>query len=541
MPSRNTAGTKPLTVVALACLCAAAGLFAVHWAVGELLVAWRSDDLKSMGLVVPFLCAALILRAWKSIGWRPAQSQVAPWWGVALLAGLAVLLYFREHSLLIVTINRGWLVQLPPLPLVAILYATALVLAFGGTSLLRIAWFPVLLMGAVIPVPHSFSLWVDLPLQHASASVARAFAHALGEALTQDSLRLMFTPDFGMFIAPGCNGIRGAVTLGLAAVVIGYMYRFRWFVFAPVVAGAVLMGYLFNLVRLCTLVLYYKIALPYPWLQQRATGADYIIGAVLFLCAMFLFFAVANRLRRHPEDVHPAAAATTPIAGTPAAPVFARTAVILLLAAICSVDTLHSYRQAQAQAALRPKLVSFPAKLGDFALTRTWTETLIDGTVVYAWGEYSAPDLPRQPGTGAAISFGISPTLGLHDTTTCHMTRGENPVWVGQLAAPTAGSPTSLSTTLFNIGRSLKLEAATVCGDRACRQFTEASEHVTLIFSGPGKSGAANARPVPVLIKAELQDTSATPAAAAAKLSSDVRRFLTGVDLAGMTAPYSVQ
>ena len=58
-------------------------------------------------------------------------------------------------------------------------------------------------MAAVIPVPHVFSSAVDLPLQHASATVARAFAHALGQPLTQDKLRLMFTPDFGMFIAPG--------------------------------------------------------------------------------------------------------------------------------------------------------------------------------------------------------------------------------------------------------------------------------------------------------------------------------------------------
>ena len=540
---RQKAEIKPLTVVALACLCAAAGLFCVHWAVGELLVSWRSDDLKSMGLVVPFVCAGLILRSWKSIGWRPAQSKAAPWWGVALLIGLAALLYFREHSLLILTVNKGWLVQLPPLPLVAILYAAAMVLAFGGRTLLRAAWFPVLLMGAVIPVPHTFSLLVDLPLQHASATVARGFAHLLGEPLTQDNLRLMFTPDFGMFIAPGCNGIRGAVTLGLAAVVIGYMYRFRWFVYAPVVAGAVLTGYLFNLLRLCLLVVYYKIALPYPWLQNRATGADYILGGVLFLCAMFVFFAVANRLRRHPEDVVPAPNVVPAPTATAAAPVYARAAVILVMAAVFSVDTVHTYRRAQAQAALRPKLVSFPAAIGEFKLTRTWTETLIDGTVVYAWGEYSSADLPGQPGSGAAISFGISPTLGLHDTTTCHMTRGESPVWVGQLEAPTAGSATSLSTSLFNIGRSLKLEAATVCGDRACRQFTEASEHMTLIFSGPSGSskGAAETRPVPVLIKAELQDTSVPPAAAAAKLSGDVRRFLTGVDLAGMTAPYSVQ
>jgi len=163
-----------------------------------LLEIWRTDDLKSMGLVVPFICFALILRAWRTIGWETDGT----WWGFALLAGSAALMFVRDRTLLIVTVNKDWLLQLPPLPLVAVVYALGMVLLFGGKKLLKAAWFPVVFMWAVIPVPQTFSRRVDLPLQHASAHVARAFAHLLGQQLTQDKLRLMFTPDFGMFIAP---------------------------------------------------------------------------------------------------------------------------------------------------------------------------------------------------------------------------------------------------------------------------------------------------------------------------------------------------
>src|ERR1700679_1958058 len=89
---------------------------------------------------------------------------------------------------------------------------------------------------------------------------------------------------------------RGAITLGLAAIVVGYIYRFRWFVFAPVVAGAVLLGYLFNFLRLCLLVIYYKLALPHPWMQHHARTADFIIGGCLFICALAVFFFAANKL-----------------------------------------------------------------------------------------------------------------------------------------------------------------------------------------------------------------------------------------------------
>ena len=538
MVERHPVALKSRYVVALACLCAAAGLFAVHDAVYQLLVIWRESDLKSMGLAVPFVVAALILREWRTLGWRSEGT----WWGFALLACTAALVFVHSQALFIVTVNKGWLVQIPPLPLIAILYAASLVLIFGGTRLLRAAWFPVLLMGAVIPVPETFSRVVDLPLQHAAATVARGFAHLLGERLTQDKLRLMFTPQFGMFIAPGCNGIRGAVTLGLAAVVVGYMYRFRWFVYAPVVAGAVLLGYLFNFLRLCLLVVYYKIAMAYPRLQHNGTLVDYIIGGCLFVAAMSLFLAVANRLRQDPRDVLPDPPAETPVARVRAPEVLWRSAAVLALAAIFSVDAVHAYRYREQQAALRPKLVAFPAKIGEFTLARSWTETLIGGTIVYAWGEYVAP-MDGKPGSGAHIAFGISPLLGLHDTTTCHMTRGESPDWVGQIDAPTAGGEVSLAGSLFNTGDAQTLEAATVCEQGFCRQYSQSTQHVTVVLTRPRKSTPledATTRPVPVLLKAELADTSVAPAVAAARLADDLRRFLSGANLGTMTQPYGV-
>src|SRR6202034_2611512 len=147
---------KPLpfqTVVALASLCAAAGLLTIWPSVRSLVDIWTTDDLKSMGMVVPIVCYLLILRAWKSLHWETEGS----WWGFAVLAGSAALMFLRDQMLLIVTINKNWLVQLPPLPLVAVIYAAGMVLLFGGTRLLKAAWFPVLFMWAVIPVPQTFS------------------------------------------------------------------------------------------------------------------------------------------------------------------------------------------------------------------------------------------------------------------------------------------------------------------------------------------------------------------------------------------------
>ena len=500
---------------------------------------WRTDDLKSMGMVVPFVCAALILREWRRLDWETEGT----WWGFAVLAVSAALMFLRDQTLFIVTINKDWLLQIPPLPLVAVVYAAGIVLLLGGKRLLRAAWFPVLLMWAVIPVPQTFSRFVDLPLQHAAASVARAFAHALGQQLTQDKLRLMFTPEFGMFIAPGCNGIRGAITLGLAALVVAWLYRFRWFVFAPVVAGAVLLGYLFNFLRLCLLVIYYKIALGHHWLENHARQADLIIGGCLFVLALFIFFAVANRLRHDASDVTP----EPPIQHAPrrrASAYLTRVAAVLALSAIFGAEAIHALRLQRAWEATRPTPAGLPQHIGDYTLLRTWTDSTLEGTVVYIWGEYAAPPPLPDVAPPPHISLGISPQLAAHDAEVCHIARGEDPTWHGQIDTPSLGGQIDLTAAAYNNGVTQRLEASTVCDAGACRQYSETTQHITLLYARPHRELPMETdptRPVPVLIKVESLDVVSPVSVVEPQLAAAVRNFLSQANLVEITAPYTVR
>ena len=539
MPTRFSSKFPPRTIIALATLCAAAGLLTIWPSVQSLFNIWTTDDLKSMGMAVPLVSYLLILRAWKGLDWETEGS----WWGFAVLAASAALMFLRDQMLLIVTINKDWLLQLPPLPLVAVVYAAGMVLLFGGTRLLRAAWFPVLFMWAVIPVPQTFSRIVDLPLQHASATVARAWAHALGQPLTQDKLRLMFTPEFGMFIAPGCNGIRGAITLGLAAVVVGYVYRFRWYVYAPIVAGAVLLGYLFNFLRLCLLVVYYKIALPYPWLQDHAKMADYLIGGCLFLCALALFFTVANNLRNDLAEPTPVslpepatAMKAPPQAGRSSASLWLRVAALLAMAAIFGADMLHQ-RRVDLAADARQAMPALPTHVGNFTLQRTWNEQQF-GVLVYTWGDYSAPAANGAP--DAHVMLGVSPQT-VHDAEVCHIARGEDPTWHGQIVAATAGGQVELTAATYNNGAIQKLEASTVCDHGACRQYSETSQHMTLIYARPHRGvplEADTTRPIPILLKVESLDVLAPENMIQPQLAATLMAFLKGADLLSITAPY---
>jgi exosortase J len=490
---------------------------------------WTTDPLKSIGGFIPLVSFVLILRVWRSTGWVLEGS----WWGLVILAATIAVVHLRDHAIIEFILSPSWSIFLPPHSLVAFAYTAGVVLLFGGPRLFRAALFPIVLMWFVNPVPHTFNLWVDLPLQHASAFIARGFAHALGQQLTSDQLRLMFTPDFGMFIAPGCNGIRGAVTMGFIALIAGYIYRFRPRVWAAVTAGAVLLGYVFNFARLCVLVLYYLVALRITWLQSRAEMGDYIIGACLFFIATLLLFSVIRRFNAT-HDLRPPKLPAQPGLRYATVPpsFYLRWTAALLVFAVGSVTYARAFTH-NTHAAPAPAESLFPATIGSYKLDRTWNETLVTGALIFNWADYRSP-------SGNVVSVGISPVLGAHDTLLCHSARGEDWLWHGDITLPTATGPTSFSGSFFNDGAIQYLEATTLCTGAVCGQYTSSRRHFGFVYSRPDTHALLTqdpTRPIPVLLRTETLDTALAPDTARNQLTATLHDFLSAADLARFTQP----
>jgi exosortase J len=528
----------PIQTAGLAALLAVLGLSTV-WPTAVLLWnLWTQDALKSIGMFVPLVSFVLVLRVWRNLGWEMEGS----WWGLVILVVTAAVVHIRNQSILIFVLSPKWSIYIPPHSLVAFAYGAGVVLLFGGPRLFRAALFPLVLLWFVNPIPHIFNVFVDLPLQRISAHVARAFAIALGQPLSSDQMRLMFTPQFGMFIAPGCNGIRGAVTMGFIALIAGYVYRFRWYAHAAVVLCAVLLGYVFNFARLCGLVLYYLVALHFTSLQHRAKLADYIIGACLFLFATFLLFYVIRRLGESPSRIKPAATKRLSDAPVQWSSVYPRFAAMLVFV------VFGLYGAARAVAYVNsPEFISrsktngyaterFPARIGSYTLARSWNEDVFGGTLIFHWGEYAPDD------GGAHISLGVSPILGSHDTLLCHLARGEDPLWKGQLTAPTAGNvPISFSSSLFNNGASQYLEATTICNGNSCGEYSSDRSHFGFVYSKPTSQSVFSQdpqRPIPIMLRVETIDTTLPVDVAHQQLSAALSSFLASVDLNSLTQPY---
>lgn len=519
-----------------AALLAVIGLSTVSSTAVALWQMWIEDALKSIGMLIPLVSFVLILRVWRSQQWQ----MNGTWWGFAVLAVTAAVVHVRDQAVLVFVFSPQWSILFPPYSLVAFAYVSGVVLLFGGSRLYRAALFPIILIWFVNPIPHIFNVFVDLPLQRISAHVARSFAIALGQPLSPDQLRLMFTPKFGMFIAPGCNGIRGAATMGFIALIAGYVYRFRWYAHAAVVAGAVMLGYIFNFARLCTLVLYYLVALRFTWLQDKAEMGDYIIGASLFLLATILLFYAIRRLSENPGQIKPPAIAVPSGQSTGGQALTLRLAAMLLLAAVGWVGVARAYahtRAYRAQARADVKAMGqFPTHIGIYTLVRSWNENLYTGPLVYHWAEYAPSD------GGTNISIGISPMLGAHDTLVCHSARGDDPLWASQMTIPTAGNlPINFSGSFFNTGAAQYLEATTLCGQNSCGEYSTDRAHFGFVYSKPDPQSIFTqdpARPIPILIHVETANTTLPTDVARAQLTADLTRFLASVDLGSLTSPY---
>ncbi len=521
----------------LATLLAVIGLSSIWPTVQYLWGLWTTDALKSIGMVIPVVSGVLIFRIWRGLNYE----MQGTWWGAVLLVATVVAVHLREQAVVVLVLTPQWSIFVPPHSLVAFAYVAGFVLLFGGTRLFRAAFFPIALVWFVNPIPHVFNVLVDLPLQRVSAHVARAFAIALGQPLSPDQMRLMFTPDFGMFIAPGCNGIRGAVTMGFIALIAGYIYRFRWQALTAVVAGAVLLGYIFNFLRLCTLVLYYIVALHFPWLQNKAEMGDYIIGAVLFLIATMLLFTAITRLRDDSRQMRAAERIESSHTSRIKPPLSARFAVLILIAVFglySAASAMTRSRQAAASAAAADPstLGEFPKQLGSYTLVRSWNQNYITGPLIYHWAEYAPAD------GGTHVALGVSPTLGSHDTMICHSARGDDPLWHDQMDLPTSGGQSiSFSSSLYNDGATQFLEATTLCTGTGCGEYASNRTHFGLVYSRPDPQQVFSrdpVRPIPILIRADTVATTLPADVAREQLSIAVRSFVASINLNALTQPY---
>ncbi len=497
---------------------------------------WTSDPLRSIGMLIVPVSLVLTLRVWRQNGWELRGT----WWGLLPLAVACFSNIFSRD--LIVSWHAGpSTVNFLPRVLPIYLYFSGVVLLFAGTRVWRQAWFPLALLLCAQPVPAVVVHLFDLPLQSLAAHIARSFANMIGfPPSNQEMLRLMFTADFGMFIAPGCDGMRGAVTMGYVALVAGYLKRVsfpRWIAY---VTGAVLLGHIFNLIRLCALVLYYRIAVGHPALEAIAKQADYVIGGTLFLVAAALFFLVIFRGKTKPLAVADDAGRNPPQIPVSRSSVYwkaAALAVLVILVSIPGVRAIQLNRNSLAAAEPSGNLSAaeldarIPQQLGEYKVARVW-QSQVGGVTVMESAVYA------KPGSGE-ITLGVWLRESGHNVHESLMTHGESPQMRSDISFVTAGQkPITFDTAFYNDGVVNQLTGNTYCSPSYCLAEVGDKNGIRIEFKKDEDFTTRGVRMVPIFFIVEQPSTGAPQAETYQELLAESRTFLSGVDLTELSRRY---
>ncbi len=488
---------------------------------------WTTDPLRSIGMLLVPAAVVLILREWRKNKWELRGS----WWGLLPLA-LFLLATLYSHDLVVSWHATPLAFDFLPRPLPLYLYASGVILLIAGVRVWRRAWFPLLLLLCAQPVPRALVYLFDLPLQSLAAHTARGFATMIGFAPTNpELLKLMFAPDFGMFIAPGCDGMRGAVGLGYGALIAGYLKRVslgRWFLY---VAGGVILGHLFNLVRLCTLVLYYRAAAGHRALENAASLADYAIGGLLFLAAFVLFASIVlrskntaqNEIGALPEDDLLQSARPRRLGLKLAA-----FSVFALAAMIPGIRAIQLHRQSLVASirsgSLTPQALDqlMPRQFGGYQLIRAWQEGT-GGDPLLESGVYASP-------ASGEITVGIWLPSSGHSVHYSWMTHGDWPQRRADRSFTTAqGRVVSIDTAFYSDGVTDRFAGSVACTPFECRPPAETERALSLAFDDTGASAVRGNRPVSIFFSVERTRGAGPAAASYEELSAEARDFLSYV------------
>ena len=486
---------------------------------------WSEDPLRSIGMFFPPLSLLGTVWVWRRLQW----SMDGSFWGVPIFIGSIIAARAFNASSAGITIHgRVWGLLHPGLALFC--YGVGCAMLFGGSKLVKKAILPLCLLLLINPVPRFFNTLFDLPLQELSADTARAFAHSIGLRPTGVQLQMMFAPDFGMMIVPGCNGIRGSVTFGYVALLFAYYRGLSGRLMAAFALGAVFFGYLLNFARLCLLVIYYRIGISLPSIQEYGIGVDYAIG-----CSVFLLAAVSLgvAIRYYSNEDNAKHLPTLHAAGRRFADnnryLYARALCFLVIACGFVVPQLRAIRSerktrpTEAQAAQ-----ALPLKVGNYTLVRTWAEYDTAGKICMLLSDYVEANSQKH------LTLGLWLANNNHFVAGSKRIRGLVPFWTGSFNSATADSmPAHFVSNLYNDGVTYTYDAETACAPSGCEEILSRTDKGGFLM-GPRLSDlflAPTSKRLPILLSREWLGDHQPTEALRQEFETSAREFISKLNV----------
>ena len=235
---------------------------------------WQTDAM-GHGPIVLAVLAWLFWGVRKAVDRAPVAPQ--PWLGWPLFGlGLASYLLGRVFNISSVEFASH------------VFMVAGLLLLLRGKEALRLAWFPVLYLVFLAPLPATFVDAITQPLKNWISAIVVDFLYQVGYPIARSGVMITIG-QYQLLVADACSGLNSMFSLAALGTLFMYiMDRRSWVHNAVMLASIVPIAFAANIVRVIVLVL-----VTYHFGDEAGQGFLHgAAGIVLMLAALAMFFSV---------------------------------------------------------------------------------------------------------------------------------------------------------------------------------------------------------------------------------------------------------
>ena len=246
------------------------------WQLPGLVDTWTIDPNWSHGFLIPLFSLYLLYARRGELLSAPRRVCL---WGLPILVGGIVMTMLAFYP-----IGTPWIGQLS---MVVALFG--LVLYLAGPRVLRLAWLPIVYLMLAMPIPEMLYVRIALPLQNFAAKGATILLQLTGVEISVTASRLDVVSRSGvehsLTVAEACSGIRSLIAYVALGVAWAYLqYRPIW-QRVVLVASAVPIAILLNVVRVAITCMMYVIDKP-----EMGQGFMHEMAGIMMLAPAVLLF-----------------------------------------------------------------------------------------------------------------------------------------------------------------------------------------------------------------------------------------------------------
>ncbi|WP_280152749.1 exosortase B [Piscinibacter sp. XHJ-5] len=240
---------------------------------------WQTDD-NGHGPIILAVLLYLFWTKWREIVETPARPAPLLGWPL-FAAGLLLYVFGRAFSMASVEFFSQ-------LPVIA-----ATLLLIKGRRALRVAWFPVLYLIFMVPLPNSLVDAITGPLKQWISDIVETLLYAAGYPIARTGVILQIG-QYQLLVADACSGLHSMFSLTALGTLFMYMMDRKSRLHNAIMLASILpIAFVANIVRVIILVL-----VTYHLGDEAGQGFLHgTAGVVLMLVALGIFFALDSLLK----------------------------------------------------------------------------------------------------------------------------------------------------------------------------------------------------------------------------------------------------